>query len=712
MNKRGGLLLSYLADLLVDFEKWLKSSRDMHSKQGISKERQKIVAKASEVLSDILKKDRNVIKDTNSLINSCKAELAGLKTDDRRKINLLMEYLSEVGRPQSTAEEEEDRPNPAHEAGENKSDTDGNSRIIGRVAITTKSLAKATEFEFWSEDRKDLHIEIGSIVSVRGESEEGEVKIIGMAIDMYTTSAILSPIDDFYSTGYGDPTVELATSRPVIKVTKVSVVFRNDGRFEPPMGNWPVFFATANEITEAYGADIPDEFAILAGFTWDDTKTPVPIFVDSRFLLGYEGAHLNISGASGLATKTSYALFIIFSAISKTIQTQTSESRSDNVAAVLFNVKEADLMRIDDGPDNLEQLKTSLEEGDSRNLELWNSCIEEGLNPFEIKSRVKFFAPPTPDNSKYPLTFRSHEKQTELFHYGLSDLTQHGGVALSSLFDPQDLDEKAVSLISSIVDDINSHSDFKLLPKPTNFKDLSTVLSQLQSKKSGEWVSIGFSTHHTATLSKIINRLSQAVDHQLRGLLLQKDGTGKPVPIEKLKAGDVWSIDISKLHSKGQRLVFTQIYDMINRLLEAKRNKEETFKIRDREVNLKDFPDRVIVFVDELNKFAPAGRFGVELKTHIVDITARGRSIGLSLIGAEQVANQVDEELISNTSTFAIGRTHSISLKGDAFQWLQGGLKEKAMVLRKGDMILWHAVHSRPIIISFPKPIHTLEQVK
>lgn len=296
---------------------------------------------------------------------------------------------------------------------------------------------------------------------------------------MYTTSAILSPIDDFYSTGYGDPSVELATARPVIKVTKVSVVYRTDGRFEPPMGNWPVFFATSSEITEAYGAEIPDEFAILAGFTWDDTRTAVPIYVDSRFLLGYEGAHLNISGASGLATKTSYALFIIFSAISKTIQSLITGNRSDNVAAVLFNVKEADLMRIDDGPSTIEQLNDLIEQSDKRNMELWNSCIDEGLNPFEIKTRMKFFAPPSPENSKQPLTFRSHEKQTELFHYGLSDLTQHGGVALSSLFDPQDLDEKAVSLISSIVDDINAHTDFKLNPKPNTFKELISVLPLL-----------------------------------------------------------------------------------------------------------------------------------------------------------------------------------------------------------------------------------------
>ena len=89
--------MSYLADLLIDFEKWLKNNRGMHSKQGISKEREKIIAKASEILSEILKEDRNIVKDNESLIESCKNKLAKLNSDDRRKINLLIEYLSEVG---------------------------------------------------------------------------------------------------------------------------------------------------------------------------------------------------------------------------------------------------------------------------------------------------------------------------------------------------------------------------------------------------------------------------------------------------------------------------------------------------------------------------------------------------------------------------------------------------------------------------------------
>ena len=36
-----------------------------------------------------------------------------------------------------------------------------------------------------------------------------------------------------------------------------------------------------------------------------------PIFLDADFLLGPEAAHLNITGVSGLATKTSAVLFLL-----------------------------------------------------------------------------------------------------------------------------------------------------------------------------------------------------------------------------------------------------------------------------------------------------------------------------------------------------------------------------------------------------------------
>lgn len=55
------------------------------------------------------------------------------------------------------------------------------------------------------------------------------------------------------------------------------------------------------------------------------------------FLCGEKGAHANISGISGVATKTSYALFLLYSVF----QT-TSEARG-----IIFNVKGSDLLFLD-----------------------------------------------------------------------------------------------------------------------------------------------------------------------------------------------------------------------------------------------------------------------------------------------------------------------------------------------------------------------------
>jgi hypothetical protein len=42
-----------------------------------------------------------------------------------------------------------------------------------------------------------------------------------------------------------------------------------------------------------------------------EDKVRLPVHLNSHFLLGPEGAHLNISGISGLAAKTSYCMFLI-----------------------------------------------------------------------------------------------------------------------------------------------------------------------------------------------------------------------------------------------------------------------------------------------------------------------------------------------------------------------------------------------------------------
>ena len=63
-------------------------------------------------------------------------------------------------------------------------------------------------------------------------------------------------------------------------------------------------------------------------------------YLDRRYLLGPESAHVNISGISGLATKTSYAMFLLQSIL------QTAQDK-ERIAIIILNVKQADLLQVD-----------------------------------------------------------------------------------------------------------------------------------------------------------------------------------------------------------------------------------------------------------------------------------------------------------------------------------------------------------------------------
>jgi len=676
-----------VGEILKKFETWLKEKRKMTGKPGSSKKRRAILETASKLLYSIEKKDPEILKDIEGLIDRAKdLSLSTLNKEERKHIDLLVSYLNEELAKKQQFIDDEIPP-------ELLSDDGTMRRAIGKITITTKSPATPFEFSFWVEDVENLHVEVGTIITAIDVRNRN--KIIGLVDEIKSTSTIDDPIEDFYAMGFGDPTVESPTRRPIIRVASASIIKRLDDRAEPPCSSLPIYYATKDEIMDAYGSDIPEEKRILCGFTWDENKNPVPIYLHSDYLLGYESAHVNIAGASGLATKTSYALFLITSIL--------SSSLNDSIAVVAFNVKEADLMRIDQGPSTWDNLFSRID--DEKNLKLWKACQDEDINPFILQENVKFFAPPRPTNTRQGLTFRAGDY--DIYSYGLYDIINISSTTLLSLLDPSDINEKTSGLLFAIREALLDLRDRTLDPKPRSFLDLLNVLSRLSSGRE-RWVDIGTSSHHTSTISMVVNRLTTAVRHQLRGLLVQEGASGKPIPVFNLKEKNLWVIDISKLHPKGQRLVFSIVYNTLALLLEAKRNNEDEIQLGDRTVSLADFPNKIVVFVDELNKFAPSGREFSPIKSSIVDITARGRSIGLSLIGAQQMASQVDSEILANTSTFAVGRSHAIGLKGGVFEWLKGGLKDKALVLKKGDMILWHAVHNRPVIISFPKPIHYL----
>jgi hypothetical protein len=68
-----------------------------------------------------------------------------------------------------------------------------------------------------------------------------------------------------------------------------------------------------------------------------------PLFANFEFIDGTRGAHVNISGISGVATKTSYATFLLFSLFNSEVLGREAV----NTKALIFNVKGEDLLFLD-----------------------------------------------------------------------------------------------------------------------------------------------------------------------------------------------------------------------------------------------------------------------------------------------------------------------------------------------------------------------------
>jgi len=566
------------------------------------------------------------------------------------------------------------------------------SLVIGRVAPTLRPPATPAEFTFWIEDNENVHVETGTLITAHNRG----IRVTGLVSEIQAVSDVREVLDSFYAHGFGRPEEEMPTRLPVVLSAKAEVVRRSDGRTEPIRGSWPVTFATAKEIREAYGSEISPEHEVLAGFTYDDKRNPIPIGIDARYVVGYEAAHINIAGASGVATKTSYALFLIYSLLAH------SERHDGSVAAIAFNVKEADLMRIDELPDSweaLEKRKDHARLGHSVNL--WLQAKENyGLDPIRWvqEKRIKFFAPKHFHPKGGVLSLRKED--VEPFNYGLITLIEAGVGSLYALFDPADLDEKAVALIASMAEvAIDGNFSFETL--------IHEVEQRIKSGSKGDWFTLGSASHHRATGNKILNRLKHALDNQLKGVVLKAENTDLPIPLDQLRPGQLWVVDITQLSDKGQRLVFQTVVRTVFQKLEERKSLELADQLQG---DIAKFPRHVLIFVDELNKFVPSGREYSVLKGEIVEMAARGRSVGLSLCGAQQLASKVDEEVLANTSTFAVGRSHPVEIRKPPYAWLAEGLKQKAMVLDKGWMLLWHTLHKRPVLIQFPLPLHYLQK--
>ncbi len=132
------------------------------------------------------------------------------------------------------------------------------------------------------------------------------------------------------------------------------------------------------------------------------------------------------------------------------------------------------------------------------------------------------------------------------------------------------------------------------------------------------------------------------------------------------------------------------------------------------EDNEEELPDKVIVFVDELNKYAPARGEAAKspILEQVLDISERGRSFGIVLFSAQQFLSAVHPRVTGNAATKVLGRTDSAELSEGSYRFLDKDIKMHLTRLEKGELILSHPIYRQPVKIRFPRPAYRQGRIR
>jgi len=236
-------------------------------------------------------------------------------------------------------------------------------RIIGKVTATEKSPTTTQKFIFWLKD--GIEISPFDIVKAEGANKSVTYAVI---LDIYHITDCPNYLGSYVSSDFGDVEAQPLTEQLSMTYVEAEVIHNSKNSYMPVPNGTAIRFANENEVSDALGLkDI--ENPIPAGFIKMSNGVSVPIKLNSEFLLGNEGAHLNISGVSGLATKTSYAMFVL----------QAVQQYDNEVSIIILNVKGNDLLRIDEANPTVTE----------KDKELWTEC---NLNPKPFEN-VKYYYP-------------------------------------------------------------------------------------------------------------------------------------------------------------------------------------------------------------------------------------------------------------------------------------------------------------------------------
>jgi DNA helicase HerA-like ATPase len=530
--------------------------------------------------------------------------------------------------------------------------------------MTQVGLVLGTEdaypLEFWVGVAEGQYLQLDDVVYVETEVPglKKGVKIYGV-VDLVRSRYEGARFDsDVFRASEGILPVGIATSAHV-SVTRVDPEI-----YVPPRPGQAVHRASGEERDRALFFD-----TMTRRFPVGLARDGQPLWADLDYLDGTKGAHVNIAGISGVATKTSYAMFLLYSLFH---HPNTAEAQGvKNASAIIFNVKGEDLLFLDRPNARLRDehrhiyQAMGLPVGPFQDVRLWAPPAKS--NPFEL----------VPDTD-------ARQDGVGVFCWSLKEFCQ--GRLLRFLFADADTESQLAYAVAAA----ERYLFEKTAGQPrgqawvqvdgrrlTSFQDLVSLLDEEEKV---------FSRLAPATVAAFRRRLWACLDTV--GHLIRGDGD---LEAEKHRidptAHKLSVVHITKLHDQAKRFVVGVV---LKQLLEAKDSQGTREPL-------------LFVVLDELNKYAPREGWS-PLKEVVLDIAERGRSLGVILIGAQQTASEVERRVVTNAAFRVTGRLDMAEAERSEYGFLGDFARRRAAILTSGSLFFSQPSIPLPVLVRFPFP--------
>ena len=543
-------------------------------------------------------------------------------------------------------------------------------KIIGKVSATEKNPSTIDDFYFWT-DKKCI-LSPFDIVKVEHESSSVTYGVIE-EINHVTDAS--SHFSSYISSDFGEIAMNIGNmNRLGMNYVKARVVCNTENIYTPVLDSRQVSLCNDEDIRAALGLDDvknPLVCGYLQMYRGSETKK-IKVELNSHFLIGPEGAHINVSGISGLAAKTSYSMFLL-----NAIQHKFRTEKGETAAFVFFNVKGRDLMAIDEPNTELS----------AKDIDIYKE-LGLSIEPFK---NVKYYYPHCSDSKlenvqsyALPNDVKSQKAKGKAAAYKFTfDKSQD---KLDLLLANED--DSTGTLESCVNHIINKEGSFKNINKWDTFYD--EVDKYTKSGPSG-----GTKNEIQVTSWRKFKRcIGKAIKNEVFAKIITDGEVDIADEIaNNLRADNVMVIDIARLDENTQSFVFGSvaraIYDM-------KLGADRT-----------DIPDKVILFVDELNKYASTDiPKNSPILRQLLDIAERGRSLGIILFSVEQFRSSIHDRVKGNCATQAYGRTNAIEVSKADYKYIPKVYQNMMTRLTPGEYIISNPALRSIVNIKFPRPTY------